>query len=44
MIFSKPEGCSVPSTARAVVSRAQRGHYYVPKDLLNTIDPVGRSH
>ena len=28
----------------AVVSRAQRGHYYMPEGLLNTIDPVGRSH
>ena len=38
MVFSKPEGagCSVPSAARVL--------YYVPEGLLNTIDPVGRSH
>ena len=30
--------------ARAVVTRAQRGHYYMPEGLLNTIDPVGHSH
>ena len=40
MVFSKPEGagCSVPSAVRALL-RA-RGF----TKLLNTIDPVGRSH
>ena len=37
MVFSKPEGagCSVPSAARALLCA---------EGLLNTMDPVGRSH